>query len=550
MMARSSETDIKETVLVLSSKIDSTYVRLFKLSLLEFGIGSGAGELTFFQLFDGLFNHESFRNNPSRAVSFTCHVLSRFSCESSLYSSLQDHGKRRFSMRDEFPWVDCRLRAVELLYNLKESARLDAINDLIENHLGVAPETVNTITDLVMMMFQREIVTPDQLAIIENYSNNSNTLTRNRWRGRKPPDVIIRKEDEDIKKDVKKHKRKIILGFIFGFVSAILLVTALVSYSVTFFIQPQSSSTSPHPLILTQPSYKYFINVTNPTEIELITNLTTPLSVHTFPCDETSTSTTVLSPFSYIPMNTSFVRSQSVDYREITTGIQLLAGSRLVYTVNVTIQNESVCPYPLPQPPDPDDCLNLFLFNSSEEINKFSDPSPADSSSATFIDNSSFCFETLNDFLSSELIFHINNDGIYFVGYNYSSTYCTTLSVTVSGSAVNYEAPSDSTQVCSGFSITNNCTITSSCSPFCITDERTCLYVTNSSVQIEEGYIAFVDSPGLFYNYRVFTFFAGVAVSLLLFICVSSCLLCCCLFCCCSLYDCLKEEGPYDSNCI
>ena len=323
-----------------------------------------------------------------------------------------------------------------------------------------------------------------------------------------------------------------------------MLIIAIVSYLVTFLIRPQSPPLHNESLVLTQPNYTFFKKLTSSSETELITSLATPLSVHTFSCDEMSTATAVLNPFILRPMTTMYLPFQPVDYRSSSTGIRLLAGSRLVYAVNITIMNENVCTESSLQPPDPNDCLNVFLFNSSQERSK-----------SKLINSSSFCFENeslaVNESLVSELVFDINDDGVYYFSYNYSSNYCTTVAVSISGSVVYYQVPSDSIEECTDFSSSTNCTIRRSCSPFCASDGDVCLYITNSSSVDEEGYFSYLDSPGLFYNYRVFTFFTGVAVSAFFLLCFFSCLFCCCLFCCCSLYDCLKEEeGPYDSNCI
>ena len=166
--------EIKEAALVLSSKLDSLYVRLFKLAVSEFNIEHDR-ECTFFLLFDSLLGHEVFQGNVPRAVAFSCHVLSRFNCESNLYSSLQRHGERGFNMRDLFPSVDTRLVAVETLYNLKEQARVDAIDDLIQNRLEVSLEIVDTISELVLLLFQRGVLKPEDISVVEKYSINTNT---------------------------------------------------------------------------------------------------------------------------------------------------------------------------------------------------------------------------------------------------------------------------------------------------------------------------------------------------------------------------------------
>ena len=164
---------IHAAALSLDKELGPTYVTLFQLSLDALGIISarnGQGNVTFFESFVSLLQHEPLSEIPQRkrsiAASLTCHILTRFSCSLQL-SSLEAEVEPGFDLKrdfKEFSKVDARLRVVESLYSQPDTERCEAINKLKKK---VSSNSVSSISELVFMLFEKDVLKSDDLTAVK-----------------------------------------------------------------------------------------------------------------------------------------------------------------------------------------------------------------------------------------------------------------------------------------------------------------------------------------------------------------------------------------------
>ena len=169
---------IHAAALSLDKELGPTYITLFQLSLNALGIISARDEqekVTFFELFVSLLQHEPLSDIPQRrrsiAASLTCHILTRFSCPLQL-SSLEAEVEPGFDMKrdfKDFSKVNARLRVMESLYSLSHTKQCEAINKLKKE---VSSNNVSSISELVLMLFEKDVLKSDNLTVVEEYLIN------------------------------------------------------------------------------------------------------------------------------------------------------------------------------------------------------------------------------------------------------------------------------------------------------------------------------------------------------------------------------------------
>ena len=215
-------------------------------------------------------------------------------------------------------------------------------------------------------------------------------------------------------------------------------------------------------LVRTAENYPLLLRLTNPGTVKLTTPPNTPpLSIYKVSCDPVPTSTRNLGPFKKTPTAPDGKDIQTYNY--YTYPPRLATGSQIKYSVMANFYDEGMCSFPPPHYYDY--CLRLFLFDSSDKRNKFT--MTRDESLPV---NSSRCLLFGNESSTTEILFNITTDGVYYVAVQ--SPGCVEFGANISYNVVYYEVPTDASPSCA---TSSHCELQSSCSSLCYKAEDLCL---------------------------------------------------------------------------
>ena len=323
------------------------------------------------------------------------------------------------------------------------------------------------------------------------------------------------------------HFDSSILGACFGGLFLIPFSIFVIFFIATFSNPPQSSTPVTTTLVRTAENYPLLLRLMNPGTVKLTTPPNTPpLSIYKVSCDPVPTSTRNLGPFRKAPTAPDGKAIQTYEY--YTYPPRLATGSQIKYSVTANFYDEGMCSFPPPHYYDY--CLRLFLFDSSDKRNTFT--MTRDESLPI---NSSRCLLFGNESSTTEILFNITTDGVYYVAVQ--SPGCVEFGANISYNVVYYEVPTDASPACD---TSSHCELQSSCSSLCYKAEDLCLLLQLQDSASDGNNITHETTPTHLFNYRFILLFVGVSCCAVGLVCLCLSVLFCFLYCCCALCDWFK----------